>query len=104
MPASRRCRLSVALEGDRQWFRKGSGPVEACHSSDGCPGGVKVRVLVVEDCRALADLVAEGLSDQGIAADVAYNGTEAAEKLDVNAYDVVVLDRGLPKISGDTLC
>ena len=33
----------------------------------------RVRVLVVEDCRALADLVAEGLSDQGIAADVAYD-------------------------------
>jgi DNA-binding response OmpR family regulator len=63
-----------------------------------------MRVLVVEDCRALADLLAARLSDQGIAADVAYDGTEAAEKLDVNVYDVVVLDRGLPKISGDTLC
>jgi DNA-binding response OmpR family regulator len=63
-----------------------------------------MRVLVVEDCQALADLVAEGLSDQGIAADVAYDGTEAAEKLDINTYDVLVLDRALPKISGDTLC
>jgi DNA-binding response OmpR family regulator len=60
--------------------------------------------LVVEDCRALADLVAEGLSDQGIAADVAYDGTEAAGKLGVNAYDVVVLDRTLPGVAGDTLC
>ena len=34
-----------------------------------------MRVLVVEDCQPLADLVAEGLSDQGIAADVAYDGT-----------------------------
>ena len=60
------------------------------------------RVLVVEDCRSLADLVAEGLSAQGIAADVAYDGTEAASKLSVNAYDVV-LDRALPGIPGDTL-
>jgi DNA-binding response OmpR family regulator len=52
----------------------------------------------------LADLVAEGLSDQGIAADVAYDGTEAAGKLGVNAYDVVVLDRTLPGVPGDTLC
>jgi DNA-binding response OmpR family regulator len=63
-----------------------------------------VRVLVVEDCRPLADLVAEGLSDQGIAADVAYDGTEAAGKLAVNSYDVVVLDRSLPGVPGDTLC
>jgi DNA-binding response OmpR family regulator len=63
-----------------------------------------VRVLVVEDCQPLADLVAEGLSDQGIAADVAYDGTEAAGKLGVNSYDVVVLDRTLPGVPGDTLC
>lgn len=44
----------------------------------------------MEDCKSLADLVAEGLSDQGIAADVAYDGTEAASKLSVNAYDVVL--------------
>lgn len=60
--------------------------------------------MVVEDCRALADLVAEGLSDQGIAADVAYDGTEAASKLGLNSYDVVVLDRTLPGVPGDTLC
>jgi DNA-binding response OmpR family regulator len=53
---------------------------------------------------SLADLVVEGLSDQGIAADVAYDGTEAASKLGVNVYDVVVLDRSLPGIPGDTLC
>ena len=35
----------------------------------------RVRVLVVEDHRPLADLVAEGLADQGIA-DVAYVGAE----------------------------
>ncbi len=63
-----------------------------------------VRVLVVDDCRPLADLVSEGLADQGIAADVAYDGTEAACKLGVNSYDVVVLDRTLPGVPGDTLC
>ena len=48
--------------------------------------------MVVDDCRPLADLVAEGLTDQGIAADVAYDGAEAAGKIGVNNYDVVVLD------------
>lgn len=63
-----------------------------------------MRVLVVEDCRALADLVTEGLCDQGIAADVAYDGTEAVGKLGLSRYDVVVLDRTLPGVLGDTLC
>src|SRR5262249_32551556 len=63
-----------------------------------------VRVLVAEDARSLADVLAEGLRDQGMAVDVARDGLEAAAKLDVNAYDVVVLDRDLPGIHGDTLC
>ena len=63
-----------------------------------------MRVLVVEDSRSLADVVAEGLRDQGMAVDVAYDGLEAAGKLDINPYDVVVLDRDLPGLHGDTLC
>ncbi|SEG91829.1 DNA-binding response regulator, OmpR family, contains REC and winged-helix (wHTH) domain [Nonomuraea solani] len=59
---------------------------------------------MVEDARTLAAVLAEGLSDQGMAVDVAYDGLEAAAKLDLNAYDVVVLDRDLPGIHGDTLC
>jgi DNA-binding response OmpR family regulator len=63
-----------------------------------------MRVLVVEDSRALADVLVEGLRDQGMAVDAARDGLEAAAKLDVSAYDVVVLDRDLPGIHGDTLC
>jgi DNA-binding response OmpR family regulator len=63
-----------------------------------------VRVLVVEDVRRLADDIAEGLREQGMAVDVAYTGLDAAAKVDMNAYDVVVLDRDLPGIHGDTIC
>ena len=63
-----------------------------------------MRVLVVEDAKRLADLVAEGLRDQGMAVDVAYDGGEAACKLDINDYEVVVLDRGLPGLDGDAVC
>ena len=65
---------------------------------------VAMRVLVVEDVRRLADDIAEGLRDQGMAVDVAYTGLDAAAKLDINRYDVVVLDRDLPGIHGDTIC
>lgn len=59
---------------------------------------------MVEDARDLAEVVAEGLRDQGMAVDVAHDGLEAAAKLDATAYEVVVLDRDLPGIHGDTLC
>jgi DNA-binding response OmpR family regulator len=63
-----------------------------------------MRVLVVEDVRRLANDIAEGLRDQGMAVDIAYDGLQAAAKLDLNAYDVVVLDRNLPGLHGDTIC
>ena len=70
----------------------------------GAGGSPGVRVLVVEDARSLADVLVEGLRDQGMAVDAARDGLEAAAKLNVNAYDVVVLDRDLPGIHGDALC
>ncbi|MER7949346.1 response regulator transcription factor [Streptomyces sp. NPDC096079] len=63
-----------------------------------------MRVLLVEDARPLAEVVAEGLRDQGMAVDLAHDGLEAAAKLDAHAYEVVLLDRDLPGIHGDVLC
>jgi DNA-binding response OmpR family regulator len=63
-----------------------------------------MRVLVVEDSKSLAEVLVEGLRDQGMAVDAAHDGLEAAAKLDLNRYDVVVLDRDLPGIHGDLLC
>jgi len=63
-----------------------------------------MRVLVAEDQPELADDIAEGLRDQGVGADVAYDGASAIEKALLNSYDVVVLDRDLPRIHGDAVC
>jgi DNA-binding response OmpR family regulator len=63
-----------------------------------------MRVLVVEDVRRLADDIAEGLRDQGMAVDVAYDGLDAAAKVHLNPYDVLVLDRDLPGMGGDAVC
>jgi len=63
-----------------------------------------MRVLVVEDQAELADDIADGLRDQGIGADVAYDGSAGIEKALLNSYDVVVLDRDLPRIHGDAVC
>ena len=63
-----------------------------------------MRVLVVEDECLLADAIAEGLRRQVMAVDVAYDGDAALQRLAVNDYDVVVLDRDLPVVSGDEVC
>jgi DNA-binding response OmpR family regulator len=63
-----------------------------------------VRVLVVEDVQPLAQAIAEGLRREAIAADVALDGGSAQERLAVNDYDVVILDRDLPVVHGDEIC
>jgi DNA-binding response OmpR family regulator len=63
-----------------------------------------MRVLVVEDERLLADLIARWLRGEAHAVDVAYDGDAALERLGVNDYDVVVLDRDLPVVHGDDVC
>jgi DNA-binding response OmpR family regulator len=63
-----------------------------------------VRVLVAEDEPLIADAVAEWLRREALAVDVAYDGEAALERLGINEYDVLVLDRDLPGISGDEVC
>ena len=58
----------------------------------------------MEDEQPLADAVARGLRREGMAVDVAYDGDSGHEKAAVTRYDVVVLDRDLPGMSGDQLC
>jgi DNA-binding response OmpR family regulator len=63
-----------------------------------------MRVLVVEDERLLADTIAEWLREEAHAVDVAYDGAGALERAGVNDYDVIVLDRDLPRVHGDDVC
>jgi DNA-binding response OmpR family regulator len=51
-----------------------------------------MRILVVKDQRALADRIREGLRDQGMAVDVAYDGADALRAVAITRYDVVVLE------------
>src|SRR5687767_5150280 len=63
-----------------------------------------MRVLVVEDRRTLADRIAEGLRDAGLAVDIANDGAAALATAGYNQYDVIVLDRDLPVVHGDQVC
>lgn len=63
-----------------------------------------MRVLIVEDELFLAEAVQDGLRHEAIAADIVLDGDEALEKITVNDYDIVVLDRDIPGTHGDDVC
>lgn len=63
-----------------------------------------MRVLVAEDHGQVAEAIARGLRRDGIAVDIAADGEAALYKARVHPYDVVVLDRDLPKLHGDDVC
>jgi DNA-binding response OmpR family regulator len=63
-----------------------------------------MRVLIAEDERRLADAIARGLRREGMAVDLAPDGSDALVKARVIRYDVLVLDRDLPGVHGDDVC
>ncbi|MEV7521873.1 response regulator transcription factor [Streptomyces sp. NPDC091371] len=63
-----------------------------------------MRVLIVEDERELAGMLADGLRGEGMVCDVTHDGLEALRRLGDRDYDVVILDRDLPGLSGDGVC
>jgi len=63
-----------------------------------------MRVLIAEDEPRVAAALARGLRREGMAVDVAPDGEAALYKARVSPYDVVVLDRDLPRLHGDDVC
>jgi two-component system, OmpR family, response regulator VanR len=63
-----------------------------------------MRVLIAEDERRLADAIARGLRREGMAVDLAPDGSDALAKARLVRYDVIVLDRDLPLVHGDDVC
>jgi DNA-binding response OmpR family regulator len=63
-----------------------------------------MRVLVAEDFEVLARSIGIGLRREGMAVDVVLDGDDALEHLATTRYDVVVLDRDLPRVHGDEVC
>lgn len=63
-----------------------------------------MRVLIVEDEEFMAEMIELGLRREGISSDTVHDGDTALEKLAVNDYDIVILDRDLPGVHGDEVC
>jgi DNA-binding response OmpR family regulator len=62
-----------------------------------------MRVLLVEDHKPLVRALRQGLEEEGFAVDIAYDGEEGDFKARTASYDVIILDRMLPKLDGLTL-
>ena len=61
-------------------------------------------VLVVDDERALVGMVASLLGEEGYEIVTAYDGETALRRHAEESPDIVILDRKLPKLSGDEVC
>lgn len=59
-----------------------------------------MRVLVVEDEHRIARSIKQGLSQEGYAVDVAFDGEEGLNTALADTYDIIVLDVMMPKLSG----
>lgn len=60
----------------------------------------KFRILIVEDEIPISNLIKISLSSSGYLCDTAFDGMKAADKLEENRYDLVLLDIMLPKVDG----
>ena len=65
---------------------------------------MNLRVLIVEDEKALAEILEYNFKKEGYAVDAASDGEIALDKIIFKAPDLVILDWMLPKLSGIELC
>lgn len=63
-----------------------------------------VNILIVDDEKKICEFIKAYLDKEGYNTYVVYNGKNAIEQFDKVRYDIVILDRMLPDISGEELC
>jgi nitrogen fixation negative regulator NifL len=69
---------------------------------DSAPASIRpLRVLLVDDEDIVCQILREYLVEDGHVVETAANGHEALDKLPKAAFDVVILDRAMPGLSGD---
>ncbi|MDO5538723.1 MAG: response regulator transcription factor [Eubacteriales bacterium] len=59
-----------------------------------------IKILIVEDEEAIANLIRMNLVKAGYQCELAYDGEEAADKIAEKGYDLILLDIMLPKLNG----
>ena len=59
-----------------------------------------MNVLIIEDDRDISKLIGKALTGLGYNCKFAYDGEEGEELIDLNTWDLILLDLMLPKVSG----
>lgn len=63
-----------------------------------------MNILVVEDDKEILNFLKDSLKVEGFVVDAVEDGNEGSYKARVNSYDIVILDKGLPKKDGLEVC
>lgn len=63
-----------------------------------------MKVLIIEDDKAIAAALREGLEDEAYAVDVVYDGDEGYRTAAADEYDAIILDIMLPEMNGYEVC
>src|SRR5665811_823556 len=59
-----------------------------------------MNILIIEDEKSLSKEIADFLKSEGFLCDLSFTGMDASEKIEINLYDFVLLDLGLPDYNG----
>jgi two-component system response regulator MprA len=59
-----------------------------------------MRILVVEDERRMADLLRQGLTEEGHSVTIASDGREGLQLGESDSFDLIILDVMLPRLDG----
>ena len=63
-----------------------------------------INILLVDDEKKICEFIKAYLDKEGYNTDVVYDGNSAIEHFDKNKYQLIILDRMLPDISGEKVC
>lgn len=62
------------------------------------------KILVVDDDREMAEFISDGLCFENHTVEISFDGSDGSERLAVQKYDLIILDRGLPGLDGLEIC
>jgi DNA-binding NtrC family response regulator len=60
----------------------------------------QINILVVDDEKAVADILKDCISDKGRSIDVCYDGLDGLDHIHNNFYDLIIVDLVMPKVGG----
>ena len=63
-----------------------------------------ISILIVEDEKKICEFIKAFLDNEGYCTDIAYDGNSAIDRINTKKYDLIILDRMIPYISGEEIC